>query len=97
MFSNVIKVSNKKETAIQAYDMRDMSLHPEVRREKPSFTLSTGNPPDGGKNVEQLLEEIGDREKYIKKMTDKTHTLEKEGNILSVWGEDGKKRIRGCG
>ena len=78
MFSNVIKVSNKKETAIQAYDMRDMSLHPEVRREKPSFTLSTGNPPDGGKNVEQLLEEIGDREKYIKKMTDKTHTLEKE-------------------
>ena len=78
MFSNVIKVSNEKEAAIRAYDMRDMSLHPEVRREKPSFTLSTGNPSDGGKNVEQLLEEIGDREKYIKQMTDKTHSLEKE-------------------
>ena len=78
MFSNVIKVSNEKETAIREYDMRDMGLHPEVLREKPSFTLSTGNPPDEGKNVEQLLEEIGDREKYIKQMTDKTHTLEKE-------------------
>ena len=78
LFSNVIKVSNEKETAIQVYDMRDMGLHPEIRREKPSFTRSTGNQPDGGKNVEQLLEEIGDREKYIKQMTDKTHTLEKE-------------------
>ena len=78
LFSNVIKVSNEKETAIQAYDMRDMSLHPEMRREKPSFTRSTGNQPDGDKNVEQLLEDIGDREKYIKQMTDKTHTLEKE-------------------
>jgi flagellar biosynthesis/type III secretory pathway protein FliH len=78
LFSNVIKVSKEKEAAIREYAMRDMGLHPEVRREKPSFTLSTGNPPDGGKNVEQLLEEICDREKYIKQMTDKTHTLEKE-------------------
>ena len=59
--------------------MRDMDRHPEVRREKePSFTLSSGNPADSSTHVDQLLEEIGEREKYIKQMTDKNHSLEKE-------------------
>ena len=81
MFSSVIKSIRGKDTAVKSYAMRDMGLQPEVRREREqSFTLSSGNPPDSDshKKIEQLLEEIGDREKYIKQMTDKTHSLEKE-------------------
>jgi flagellar assembly protein FliH len=56
-----------------------MGRHPEVRREKePSFTLSSAKADNSGPKVDQLMEEIGDREKYIKQMTEKNHTLEKE-------------------
>ena len=79
MFSNVIKVTRKKNAIIQSYAMRDMDRHPEVRKEKePSFTLSSGSTADPGTKVDQLMEEIGEREKYIKQMTDKNHSLEKE-------------------
>ena len=72
MFSNVIKVTRKKDTAIQSYSMRDMGRHPEVRREKePSFTLSSAKADNSGPKVDRLMEEIGDREKYIKQMTEK--------------------------
>ena len=81
MFSNVIKSIGGKTTVVKSYAMRDMGLHPEVRRERDlSFAPSHGNAPDSDsrKKIEQLMEEIGDREKYIKQMTDKTHSLEKE-------------------
>ena len=75
MFSSVIKPAGEKRTSVKAYAMREMERSPAFSRGEP---LSPDSPLDSHKKIEQLLEEIGEREKYIKQMTDKTHSLEKE-------------------
>jgi flagellar assembly protein FliH len=80
LFNNVIKSVSGKNAAVKSYAMRDMGRDPGARKERArSLAASSGGPASTNKTeVEQLLEEIEEREKYIKQMTDKTHSLEKE-------------------
>ena len=79
MFNNVIKSVSGKNAAVKSYAMKDMDRDPGARkRRERSLAASSGEPVSPKTEVEQLLEEIEEREKYIKQMTDKTHTLEKE-------------------
>ena len=79
LFNNVIKSVSGENAAVKSYAMRDMDRDPGARKDRErSFAASSGGPASPKTEVEQLLEEIEDREKYIKQMTDKTHSLEKE-------------------
>jgi len=79
LFNNVIKSVSEENTAVKSYAMKDMDRDPGVRKERErSRSAASGGPVSAKSEVEQLLEEIEDREKYIKQMTDKTHSLEKE-------------------
>jgi len=75
LFSSVIKSASERGTPIKVYAMKEMERNPALSRGEDPFADS---PLDSHKKIEQLLEEIGEREKYIKQMTDKTHSLEKE-------------------
>lgn len=75
MFSSVIKSARTSDTSIQSYAMREVERDTILTRGEAHLT---GNTLDARKKMEQLLEEIGEREKYIKQMTDRSHTLEKE-------------------
>ena len=79
LFNNVIKSVSGENTAVKSYAMKDMDRDPGARKDRErSRAASSGGPASAKSEVEQLLEEIEDREKYIKQMTDKTHSLEKE-------------------
>lgn len=79
MFNNVIKSVSEENTTIKSYAMKDMDRDPGARRDRErSLAAASGGPAGPRSEVEQLLEEIEEREKYIKQMTDKTDNLEKE-------------------
>jgi flagellar assembly protein FliH len=79
LFNNVIKGVSGENAAVKSYAMKDMDRDPGARKDRErSFAASSGGPASPKTEVEQLLEEIEDREKYIKQMTDKTNSLEKE-------------------
>jgi flagellar assembly protein FliH len=59
--------------------MRDMPLHVDFQKGKGRFISSSSRTSsDPGNKIEQLLEEIDERERYIKQVTEKTHSVEKE-------------------
>jgi flagellar biosynthesis/type III secretory pathway protein FliH len=59
--------------------MRNMSFPPDSQKKRGQPHSSAFNATSGpGNNVEQLLKEIEEREKYIKQITDKSDGLEKE-------------------
>jgi len=70
LFRNIIKNTDDKRSSIAPYSMRDMPLHLDS---SPSSTSL-----DSKKKVDHLLKEIEERERYIKQITDKTQSLEKE-------------------
>jgi len=79
LFNNVIKSVSGENTAVKSYAMRDMDRDPGARKKRAhSRAASSGGPANPKSEVEQLLEEIEDREKYIKQMADKNDSLEKE-------------------
>ena len=79
LFNNVIKSVSEENATIKSYAMKDMDRDPGARRDRQrSLAAASGGPASPKPEVEQLLEEIEEREKYIKQMTDKTHNLEKE-------------------
>lgn len=75
MFSNVIKSTRTSDTPIRSYVMREVERDTILTRGEVHLA---GTTLDARKKMEQLLEEIGEREKYIKQMTDKSHSMEKE-------------------
>lgn len=78
LFSNIIKHADQRQPSVKPYAMKDMPLldYQEVkgRFAYPSTRTSSGS----GKETEQLLKEIEERERYIKQVTGKTDSLEKE-------------------
>ena len=79
LFNNVIKSVSEENAAVKSYAMKDMERDPAARRDRErSRAAASGGPASPKTQVEQLLEEIEEREQYIKQMGDKTHTLEKE-------------------
>ena len=79
MFSNVIKGGDKERLSIKLYAMRDMVSQPKLWKVgdcSEKFPLQAS--ADSKNKTDQLLKEIEDREKYIKQMTEKTDSLEKE-------------------
>jgi flagellar assembly protein FliH len=79
LFSNIIKIADEERLSIKSYAMRDMILNPYLQKRgdySDGFPLHSQS--DSGKGTEQLLQEIEEREKYIKQMTAKTDSLEKE-------------------
>lgn len=80
LFSNIIKQADQEQPAIKPYAMRDVSLQLDFQEGKTRFARSLfRSSSDSAKGTKQLLEEIREREKYIKQVTDKTHNVEKEG------------------
>ena len=69
LFSTIIKSADQEQPSIKPYSMRDMPLHVD-------FSSRSSSRPKN--RTEELLEEIGERERYIKQVADKTHSLEKE-------------------
>lgn len=78
LFNSVIKSVSGENAGVKSYAMRDMDRDPGARKDRERSFAASGGPASPKTEVEQLLEEIEDREKYIKQMTDKTHSLEKE-------------------
>jgi flagellar assembly protein FliH len=69
LFSNIIKSADQEQPSIKPYSMRAMPLHVD-------FSSRASSRPKN--RNEELLEEIEERERYIKQVADKTHSLEKE-------------------
>ena len=79
LFSSVIKGQDEERLFIKSYAMRDMLTQPKLQKvEDCSGSFPLHAPSDSKNKTEQLLQEIEDREKYIKQMTGKTDSLEKE-------------------
>lgn len=79
LFSSVIKSMAGGSAAVKSYAMRDMGRTPGVCEDRGHpFSAASGRPVRAKTEVEQLLEEIAEREQYIKQMADRTHSLEKE-------------------
>jgi len=77
--SNIIKVADEEVRSVKSYSMREMSLKPDSQEKRGQPRSSGAYPiPGSEQEVEQLLKEIGEREKYIKQFTDKRDGLEKE-------------------
>jgi len=80
LFSNIIKIADEERLSIKSYPMRDMILNPYLqKRGDYSDGLPLHSQSNSGKGTEQLLQEVEEREKYIKQMTEKTDSLEKDG------------------
>ena len=79
LFSNIIKHADEEQPSIKPYSMKDVPLHLDSHQVKDRFDFSPSRTPSDPKNkIEQLLKEVDERERYIKQITDKTHSLEKE-------------------
>jgi len=79
LFSNIIKNAGEEQPSIKPYSMRDMPLHLDSYPVKDRFDFSPSRTSsDAKKKTEQLLKEVEERERYIKQITDKTHSVEKE-------------------
>ncbi len=79
LFSSVIKEQDEERLSVKSYAMRDMLSQPKLQKVEDysdSFPLHASS--DSKNKTEKLLQEIEDREKYIKQMTGKTDSLEKE-------------------
>ncbi len=79
LFSSVIKGQDEERLSIKSYAMRDMLTQPKLQKAgdcSDSFPLHASS--DSKNKTGKLLQEIEDREKYIKQMTKKTDSLEKE-------------------
>ncbi len=77
--STIIKGADEELRSVKSYSMRNMSFSPDSQKKRGQPHSSVFNAtPDPGSNVEQLLKEIEEREKYIKQITDKSDGLEKE-------------------
>lgn len=76
--SNIIKHAGEEQHSIEPYSMKDvLPLDPQEGRGRTGSFLS-GSLSGSNKGVERLLKEIEEREKYIKQITDKNDSLEKE-------------------
>ena len=79
LFSTIIKGSDGEQPSIKLYSMKNVGLPPNLQKGKRrSQGVFSSTLPDSKNRIEQLVEEIREREKYIKQMTDKTHSLEKK-------------------
>jgi len=79
LFRNIIKNADEEQSSIVPYSMRDMPLHLDSQEVKGHFNFSPSRTSsDPKKKVDHLLKEIEDRERYVKQITDKTQSLEKE-------------------
>ena len=79
LFSNIIKNADQEQPSIEPYSMKDMPLHLDSQHVKDRFDFSPSRTSsDPKKKTEQLLKEVEERERYIKQITDKNHSLEKE-------------------
>jgi len=77
--STIIKGADEELSSVKSYSMRNMSFLPDSQKKRGQSHSSVFNATPGSEsNVEQLLKEIEEREKYIKQITDKSDGLEKE-------------------
>jgi flagellar biosynthesis/type III secretory pathway protein FliH len=76
LFKKIIKKEDTMHSSVQSYCMQDMSSHPPSRGEKGTFPFSSLL--DSDKRIKQLLKEIEEREKHVKRFTDKSDRLEQE-------------------